>query len=87
VDTYTRRIGRRLGWFRSQDYEQVRSYFERNLPRDAKVYQEAHALLVELAKRHCTKSQPRCGSCPLLNDCRYGLRRQLKHQGHQQPTP
>lgn len=78
VDAYTRRIGQRLGLFRYNDYEAVRAYFERRLPRSAEVYQEFHALLVELAKRHCRKSAPLCAPCPLLSMCRHGRRRSPK---------
>ncbi|MFP4424032.1 MAG: endonuclease III domain-containing protein [Candidatus Woesearchaeota archaeon] len=46
VDTYTRRIFD----MKQESYGQVKEFFERNLPKDYRVYQEYHALLVEHAK-------------------------------------
>jgi endonuclease-3 related protein len=53
VDTYTRRILGHLKLTRaSADYDAVKRFCTRRLPRDLIVYQEFHALLVEHAKRH-----------------------------------
>ncbi|MBI4064730.1 MAG: hypothetical protein HY401_10595 [Elusimicrobia bacterium] len=79
VDAYTRRIGGRLGWpFKKKTYDEIRLFFERLLPGEPHLYQEFHALLVELAKRHCLKSDPACFSCPLKSICVYGTRRRLE---------
>ena len=67
VDAYTHRIlGRHNLTNGKPDYAAVRSLFEMNLPRDAALYNEFHALLVNAGKNWCRKSQPRCGECPLL---------------------
>lgn len=72
VDAYTRRIGERVGWLRpSMKYDEVRAFFEKELPASPRVYQEMHALLVELAKRHCRKNDPLCGKCPLRKGCQH----------------
>ncbi len=71
VDAYAVRIGRRAGWFRRHDYDHVQRFFTRKLPKDAAVYAEFHALLVELAKRHC-RATPSCPGCPLKEGCRHG---------------
>jgi endonuclease-3 related protein len=71
VDAYTVRIGRRLGWFRRQDYDHVQRFFTDRLPPSPAVFAEFHALLVELAKRHC-KTTPVCEGCPLTSMCRHG---------------
>lgn len=71
VDSYTMRIGRRVGWFGKSSYEKVQAFFSRRLPASAEVYAEFHALLVELAKRHC-KTTPACAGCPLMEVCRHG---------------
>ncbi len=65
VDAYTKRIFSKLGFFKeSADYDEIRELFEKNLPKDFKIYQEFHALIVEHAKRHYTKKL--CGiNCPL----------------------
>ncbi|SGY90199.1 Endonuclease III, putative (Nth2) [Moritella viscosa] len=41
---------------------------EHNIPRNITTYQQYHALLVEHAKRYCTKI-PQCQHCPLSECC------------------
>jgi len=75
VDAYTKRVGSRLGWFpETAAYDEVQSFFVRRLPRSAAVYNEAHALLVAVAKAHCRK-KPDCEDCPLRPGCRCARRR------------
>ncbi len=54
IDAYTRRLVRHLGWDKKfglkTDYESLREFFERNLPRDVPLYKEFHALIVEWGK-------------------------------------
>jgi endonuclease III related protein len=65
VDAYTHRVLARHGWIGfDADYYQIQDHFFGGLPQDAALYNEYHALLVELGKRHCRK-QPRCEGCPL----------------------
>lgn len=71
VDAYTRRIGKRLGWFKTDDYSAVQSFFETRLRKSAALFNEFHALLVRLGKDHC-RTRPLCGGCPLSRDCRTG---------------
>ncbi|MBI4377025.1 MAG: endonuclease III domain-containing protein [Elusimicrobia bacterium] len=73
IDAYTLRIGSRLGWFRKPGYERAQRLLSRELPRSAELYAEFHALLVQLAKRHC-RAVPSCQGCPLIANCRYGSR-------------
>lgn len=69
VDAYTRRIFSRTGLVdESLPYERIRKYFESQLPRDAGLYGEYHALIVEHAKNFC-RSTPDCGECPLRDEC------------------
>ncbi|MBU0502701.1 MAG: endonuclease, partial [Candidatus Margulisbacteria bacterium] len=68
VDAYTRRIGQRLGLFNFDDYNKVKEFFENNLPRKVKLYNEYHALLVALGKYFC-KPRPKCDQCPLFDVC------------------
>lgn len=52
VDAYTKRIFSGLGFFSEKaGYDEVQKLFEDNLPKDYKLYQEFHALIVEHAKR------------------------------------
>ena len=65
VDTYTYRVLVRHGCIDSEsDYEQVKDFFERNLPAEEKLYNEFHALIVRVGKEHC-RPRPRCNGCPL----------------------
>jgi endonuclease-3 related protein len=67
VDAYTHRIlGRHQITDGKPDYEAVRSLFERSLPRDSALYNEFHALIVNVGKKWCRKREPLCQECPLL---------------------
>jgi len=46
VDAYTIRIGQRLKLFKTSKYHEVKEFFESNLPKDVKLFNEFHALLV-----------------------------------------
>lgn len=66
VDAYTRRILLRHGLIGEKtSYEEMRQIFEQNLPRDAKLYNEYHALLVHVGKHWCRPREARCDQCPL----------------------
>ena len=68
VDAYTHRIlGRHNVTDGKPDYAAVRSLFETNLPKQAALYNEFHALIVNVGKNWCRKSRPRCGECPLFH--------------------
>lgn len=70
VDAYTRRFMSRHGWLNEKAaYDDVARIFEqglKNVPAKDRVaiYNEYHALIVELAKRHC-RAKPDCTDCPL----------------------
>ena len=70
VDAYTKRLVTRLGYQGSLEYDELRQFFEQNLPRDASIYNELHGLIV----RHCAgrcKAKPLCDGCPLAASCQY----------------
>ena len=68
VDAYTHRIlGRHNVTDGKPDYAAVRALFETNLPKQAALYNEFHALIVNVGKNWCHKSRPRCGECPLFH--------------------
>ncbi|MCX6818619.1 MAG: endonuclease [Candidatus Aenigmarchaeota archaeon] len=74
VDAYTKRIFERLGMLNgNEDYEEIRKLFEKNLPKDVKIYKEFHALIVELGKKYCKKT-PDCKNCPLKSDCGHAIK-------------
>lgn len=69
VDAYTKRIFTRLGYLTGvESYDEVKIFFEENLPKEAKLYNEYHALIVEHAKTHC-KKKPGCTGCPIKEYC------------------
>ncbi|MDD5112108.1 MAG: endonuclease III domain-containing protein [Candidatus Altiarchaeota archaeon] len=72
IDAYTKRIYWRLGML-SEDvsYDEAKRFFEDGLPKDVLLYQEYHALIVELGKRYC-RTKPVCVECCLKNYCRFG---------------
>lgn len=60
VDAYTRRILSRHGLIHEEaSYEEIRELFMDHLPSDVGLFNEYHALLVELGKRFC-KTKPHC---------------------------
>lgn len=68
VDAYTKRILSRHRMFREAvAYEEAQNLFMRSLKRDARLFNEYHALLVRLGKDFCLKNKPKCEICPLKN--------------------
>jgi len=66
VDAYTHRILARHELITEEDdYFQIQELFMDNLPEDAALFNEYHALLVQAGKQFCKKSKPQCGGCPL----------------------
>jgi len=65
VDAYTFRILSRHGLIPEEGaYEELRTWFLDQLPPEIPLYQEYHALLVQLGKEFC-RPRPRCPVCPL----------------------
>ena len=66
VDAYTKRILLRHNLItKDATYDEIQNFFHKNLPREEKVYNEFHALLVRLGKTYCRK-KPNCSNCPLF---------------------
>jgi endonuclease-3 related protein len=68
IDAYTKRIFGKLG-LKESEYDDLQKLFMKSLTPDSKIFNEYHALLVQLAKNHC-KKKPVCPSCPLQNFCK-----------------
>ncbi len=65
VDAYTRRVLSRHGLCReTASYEEIQALFMENLDGDVQMFNEYHALFVQVGKLHCTP-KPRCAECPL----------------------
>jgi len=71
IDAYTRRIINRIGLAPdSNSYIAYQALFMDNLPGDAGLFNEYHALLVCLAKDIC-RNRPLCQQCCLNSICRF----------------
>jgi len=68
VDSYTHRLCGRYPINAGESYGAVKAYFEKNLPKNAELYNNFHALIVINAKEHCRK-KPLCDGCPLGARC------------------
>lgn len=65
IDAYTRRVAIRHGLATEKwGYEQLKMLFEEHTPRDVTVFNEYHALIVAVGKRHCGPTA-KCDGCPL----------------------
>lgn len=65
IDAYTKRIFSRHNLISpSAAYGDMQRFFMENLPRGTRLFNEYHALIVELGKSIC-KTKPRCEACPL----------------------
>lgn len=73
VDSYTRRIFHRLGYFPENiQYQDMQKFFMNNLPRDVQLFNEYHALIDCLGNRLCSNKNPLCEKCPLKSaPCSY----------------
>lgn len=69
IDAYTKRIFSRIGICKNTcSYTELQEIFHTKLPKKAKLFNEYHALLVELGKQFCTKN-PNCTKCPITKLC------------------
>jgi endonuclease-3 related protein len=66
VDTYTHRILSRHNLVdEASDYYEIQELFMDNLIEDTQLFNEYHALIVQVGKEFCKKSKPACDLCPL----------------------
>lgn len=71
IDAYTKRLYSRFyGAGMGFSYEGLRKTFEDSLGKDAEIFHEFHALIVELGKNYCKKAKPLCNECPLGSMCK-----------------
>jgi len=67
VDAYTHRIFSRHKLIPEESaYDDIKSFFEENLPAEVKLFNEYHALIVNIGKRYC-KPKKNCERCPLVD--------------------
>ncbi|MEG3639042.1 endonuclease III domain-containing protein [Magnetococcus sp. PR-3] len=71
VDSYTQRLFQRLGWIENRwPYNTLQQAVHGQLPADAAVLGEFHALIVRHSKDHCS-AKPQCHHCPLTHYCAF----------------
>jgi len=69
IDAYAKRIINRIG-FKEDTYEDLQELFMGDLEKNEKLFNEYHALLVELGKNNC-KKEPLCAKCPVNKMCNH----------------
>ncbi len=66
VDAYTKRVFSRHKLIsKDSTYYQIQEFFDNNLNRDVKLFNEFHAQIVMLGKTICTSRNPDCAKCPI----------------------
>ena len=69
ADAYTKRIFSRHGFIsKNAEYKEIQSLFMDNLRQDAGLFNEYHALIVELGKSMCRSKKPLCSKCPITEE-------------------
>lgn len=73
IDAYTKRIFSRCGAVKEDvSYDELQYLFMEYLPKSVRLYNEYHALIVQLGKDVCRKD-PKCGSCCINEFCKTGI--------------
>ena len=71
IDAYTKRFySRFFDEKKDLKYDELQEIFEKSLKKDEKLFNEYHALIVELGKNYC-KAKPLCEKCPIRKKCSY----------------
>lgn len=73
IDAYTKRLFSRLfnpNNLDLKDYDSWQEFFHENLPRNEKLFNEYHALIVRHSKTKC-KKKPLCRQCCLKGICKF----------------
>jgi endonuclease III related protein len=66
ADAYTRRVLSRHGLLPADaGYAEAQEFLHAQLPPDSALFNEFHALLVEVGKSYCKRPAPLCRGCPL----------------------
>jgi len=78
IDAYAKRILNRMG-YKEETYDELQKLFMESLPNSEKLFNECHALLVELGKNIC-KKEPLCEKCPINAYCNHCKGIYRKHE-------
>lgn len=69
VDAYTKRLLKRIYGIEKEKYDEIQEIFYKYYPKDVKLYQEFHGLIVEHSKAVCRK-KPLCDICKMSVNCK-----------------
>lgn len=78
IDSYTRRVLQRMDLIpqdKTVSYQACQALFHENLPSDAALFNEYHALLDQHAKDTCVAKVPKCQGCCIKDICATGTGR------------
>lgn len=87
VDAYTRRIFDKTGVCRLAEGDSEIVRMVGNAGFSLMELVEFHALLVQLAKKHCLKHNPACAGCPLATACQFANSKYPHTSTPALPTP
>ena len=74
VDTHVERVSKRLGICRWKDnVTEVERRLTSIIPKER--WTKSHHQLIFFGRYHCLAKKPKCGVCPLFDDCREGQKR------------
>ena len=73
VDIHVHRITNRWGYVDTKTPDKTRDALIERLPKD--LWVEINRVLVPFGKHVCTGNYPKCGRCPVREDCDYGRSR------------
>lgn len=74
VDTHVERVSKRLGICRWKDnVTEVERRLTSIIPKSR--WTKSHHQLIFFGRYHCLAKKPKCGECPLFEDCREGQKR------------
>ena len=69
IDAYTKRIfSRHRFCAKDISYHELQEKFMNGLPKNYKLFNEYHALIVNIGKNFCHNRNPECNRCPLIDD-------------------
>ncbi|HCF37901.1 MAG TPA: endonuclease, partial [Thermosipho africanus] len=67
-----KRLLKRMYNINLSDYDSVQNLFYENYPKDVKLFQELHGLIVEHSKAVCRKN-PICSECKISDNCKKSI--------------
>jgi len=70
VDTHVHRVANRLGWATTKTPEQTEQILLKKIPNTWWIW--GHHLLILHGRAVCTARAPKCGECPVREQCAFG---------------